>query len=349
MQFRRSAVGAAALILLGLSLSAGAAGLDVDTPLRKAGQDPATGASYSAEESGSTVLVKVRLADTKEFSALVDYDAKTVTLKTAATENGVPAALLREEKQALKQLDESLADAPDRAGDALTSFISLLASAPVGATLDRAPRPDSPERLSNSLCEDVGQSHNARWDVDGKSRKRKVEVGPCYNRDNDCQGRCGAGCNASEVLGDGNPRAIQRFTQACLNHDMCDEATGDVLGECTDEFFAAADDFFHAKDCAAMSGPWVDGNGLTWHLKQNNDRKLGGYVDVPSCGRFDVTGHHRSGSHYLLRAKPKNQQAGCCSNISYEGTLANCDNSTFKADSNCDFVGNSTLDRRNPW
>jgi hypothetical protein len=143
--------------------------------------------------------------------------------------------------------------------------------------------------------------------------------------------------------------SVQRFTQACLNHDMCNEKTGDVLGDCTDEFFAAADDFFFARDCAALDGQWVDGNGLTWKLNQNQDLKISGHVDVPACGRFAVDGHHGPGKNFVLKAKAKNAPDGCCSSIVYDGKLSSCDASTVKAKSACDFVENSTLDRKNPW
>jgi hypothetical protein len=349
MDLRRFVSGGAALALLALSAGALAAELDVVTAERIAGSDAATGITFSAEVSGDTVVAEVRLPDTKQLTATLDYAASRLTLKTSRTDYGVPLALLREETLALKDLARDFPQPAGRLGDALASFVSLLAEAPVGATLDREPPKVSKAEMSKSLCERVGTERIAHWDTDGRSHGKKVLLGPCYNKDNGCMGRCGKGCSANVVAGEGNPTAVQRFTQACLNHDMCNEKTGDVLGDCTDEFFAAADDFFFARDCAALDGKWVDGNGLTWKLNQNQDLQISGHVEVPSCGRYTVEGHHSPGKNYVLKAKTKDVAEGCCGRIVYEGKLSSCDASTFKAKSGCDFIESSTLDRKDPW
>lgn len=347
MDLRRIVFGGAALALVGLSAGAFAAELEVSTLERVAGRDAGTGATFSAEAKGDVVTVTVRLPDTKEFTAKVDYAASRLTLTTSRTDYGVPLTLLRDEKLVLKDLDRSFRQPEGRIGDALASFVGLLAGAPVGATLDYATPKVSKSEMSKSLCERVGTDRIAHWNVDDRGHSKKVLVGPCYNKGNDCLGRCGAGCSASVVAGEGNPAAVQRFTQACLNHDMCDEKTGDVLGECTEEFFEAADDFFFARDCAALDGQWVDGSGLTWKLRQNNDLQISGHVDVPACGgRFAVSGRHGPGPNFTLKAKSNNGGGS----IVYEGKLSSCDVSTVKAKSSCDVIdAKTTLDRKNPW
>lgn len=347
MDLRHIVFGGAALALVSLTTGAHAAGPEAAAAQRLAGRDAGTGATFSAEASGETVVVKVRLPDTKEFTATVDYATSRLTLKTSRTDYGVPLTLLRDEKLVLRDLDRNFRQPEGHIGDALASFIGLLGEAPVGATLDYESPKVSKAEMSKSLCERVGTERIAHWNVDDRGHSKKVEVGPCYNKDNDCLGRCGAGCSASTVAGEGNPTAVQRFTQACLNHDMCNEKTGDVLGDCSDEFFAAADDFFFARDCAALDGQWVDGNGLTWKLNQNSDRKISGHVDVPACGgRFAVDGSHGPGANFTLKAKSNNGSGS----IVYEGKLSSCDLSTVKAKSNCDVIdAKSTLDRKNPW
>lgn len=72
----------------------------------------------------------------------------------------------------------------------------------------------------------------------------------------DCLGRCGIACLQFESGGQFLTPA-RAYTQGCLDHDLCAVFTGDALGNCTDEFLIASDDYLLGPNCASdITGTW---------------------------------------------------------------------------------------------
>lgn len=72
----------------------------------------------------------------------------------------------------------------------------------------------------------------------------------------DCLGRCGVACLQFEFGGQFLTPA-RAYTQGCFDHDLCAGFTGDSLGNCSDEFVIASDDYLLASNCAAdITGTW---------------------------------------------------------------------------------------------
>ncbi len=86
-------------------------------------------------------------------------------------------------------------------------------------------------------------------DIFGKTYTQKKTVG---NPASACLGRCGVGCVQSE------PQSRKRqYTQQCYAHDLCTGFFGTVLGQCSDEFAAASDDYLNAPNCSFyVVGKW---------------------------------------------------------------------------------------------
>lgn len=106
------------------------------------------------------------------------------------------------------------------------------------------------ERLSNytsvkpfkwtEICEKIGQKHTGQFtDINNQEFSLSAMVGEKSSR---CFGRCGFGCG---VPFDNK----NRYTQECLNHDLCNRELGENMGPCKDEYWAAADGYLNAKIC----------------------------------------------------------------------------------------------------
>lgn len=89
-----------------------------------------------------------------------------------------------------------------------------------------------------SICSSVGKARTGRFtDQNEQTITRTVTVG---SNQSGCYGRCGSQC------GDGDNT---RYTQECLNHDLCHRTLDRQLGPCKDEFWLAAPGFFSAPQC----------------------------------------------------------------------------------------------------
>ena len=85
------------------------------------------------------------------------------------------------------------------------------------------------------ICNKIGKQARGYFTVNGQTYSQKVRIG---EQASGCWGRCGVACDGPPV-----------YTQECLNHDVCYAATGQLTGECGDEFNAAADGFFNGPNC----------------------------------------------------------------------------------------------------
>lgn len=119
-------------------------------------------------------------------------------------------------------------------------FFEFLSTYPIGTPIHQIIQKDD-GAISvlgwENLCSSMGRQKKAIWDVTGVGTKTKYyKVGG----HGFCAGRCGAGC---PMFGDG------QYTQDCLNHDACADVEGQQLGACSNEWTAAADDFWFSPDC----------------------------------------------------------------------------------------------------
>jgi hypothetical protein len=89
-----------------------------------------------------------------------------------------------------------------------------------------------------SICHRFGKVQLATFRIGRKLHRKQMVVGSGA-----CIGQCGVDCQDPD-----NPRQ-GRYTQECLNHDACSYETGENLGSCENEFWAAADGFFAAPVC----------------------------------------------------------------------------------------------------
>ena len=97
---------------------------------------------------------------------------------------------------------------------------------------------DQNEKSYKSLCSSIGKQKSGSFTDEQDRRVTKAAV--VGSPQSGCYGRCGSQC------GNGNER---RYTQECLNHDLCHRTLDRQLGPCKDEFWAAAPGFFSAPNC----------------------------------------------------------------------------------------------------
>ena len=96
------------------------------------------------------------------------------------------------------------------------------------------------QRGFTMICQSIGHQRRGKY-INGQGKKKSKTV-PVGFKKSDCYGRCGAGCGQSK-----------QYTQECLNHDICNRETGENLGVCSDEFWAASDGWFNAPNCQNAS------------------------------------------------------------------------------------------------
>uniref|UniRef100_A0A7S4W7L6 DUF8213 domain-containing protein n=1 Tax=Alexandrium monilatum TaxID=311494 RepID=A0A7S4W7L6_9DINO len=171
---------------------------------------------------------------TKRIDMLADCVNRSVTLYSHGD------ALDAEDLSRLRRLDASFkfAQVPMEvctAGRLLRHAMILLARAPLGVPLVRERR----QARGRFQCLVKGKAAVATWTDSRGSDRMELTVGEDKNPNYGCMGRCAAGCATPSM----------RWTQACLNHDLCsymnaDGGTADPIdNNCADEFLAACDDY----------------------------------------------------------------------------------------------------------
>jgi hypothetical protein len=308
----------AVILVSSPALTTAAAEITRRSPDDVAGRDPAAGAAFAAHAQGDIVTVELELRGGKRVTARVDHAAGIVRLRSlAAGPDGAeaPAPVGQADLRALAALPREFGELPSgNARDALEGLLALLDEAPPGIVLDVDRKADI-----RSLC--GVRRATGTYTLGSQRVSQRVAVGPCYDEANRCLGRCGRGCRSTSVLGISNPGAVQRFTQDCLDHDLCVDRTGDALGACTGEFLAAVDDFLLAPDCGSLSGGWTDNLGEVWRLVQGDGGSVRGTVTLPRCGRLDVRGRHEGSSVTLGAAG----SSACPGGLDYAGRFRGCD------------------------
>jgi hypothetical protein len=326
-----------------------AATLDANTESRISGRDDPARTTFSATrlQDPEDIRVEISLPNAKAIIALVNYSTQSLSIRSIARGTGKPIALSAEDVKALKELSRGLPPMHNKIGDALGSVISYVSETPVGVIIeinispsddDGKPKADFDSRSIKSLC--TVRRAVGFWDVNQNKFSKATDIGPCYNAANECMGRCGAGCASNPP---NNGHTVQRFTQHCLNHDLCTRATGAILGQCKDEWLAAADDFIFGRDCADMTGNWTDTIAREWSLNQKSDNSVGGTV-TGTCGVAIVTGSH-FGKSFSLTATLRSPPAGCCSAFRYKGILRTCGSASVAWTNVCTQSGATTMTR----
>lgn len=94
------------------------------------------------------------------------------------------------------------------------------------------------------ICERLTKPTRAVFTARGQVWQQTIVVGS-----DGCMGKCGPGCAPDGLWYQG------QYTQQCLNHDACAVFTGDNMGDCSDEFWAAADGFLNGPSCMYPAGP----------------------------------------------------------------------------------------------
>lgn len=316
-----------------------------ETPAQLIGHLADMNVSYSVEQSSPEILiVEVLLPSGKSIRAEIHSGTQTVSVRSLAQRDGVVAPLSSLDHDVLRRLALP-ADPPAAKSalvEALARTLSFVSSYPPGEVLDYSsldrPRTSEPKRIS-SLCGRTGKTATGTFTVNGSTFNQTVQVGPCYNAQNECLGRCGPGCGAPPSA------TIQIFTQDCLNHDLCTGATGTILGQCKDEWLAAADDFFFGADCGSLAASWTDNYQFRWQLQQiAAGAVVRGVVHSVHCSDWSVSGRH-SAANVTLTAKPRHRQAGCCSAFTYVGSFQDCNSAAGSWTNPCGLSGQWTMTR----
>ena len=243
----------ALISLLAWSLSAQGVEVIVHSNKDLLGRDQLEGLDFSAVVRDRQVIVVEIQRPSKQFIARIDYARKSLAVKSLATAHGGAAAITADDIEVFRRFLWSAVLDRSRVADALISTVMWLSDHPPNTVVDfqtgrpYTPRP-SPQGGYTSLCDSIGQPVVAQYTIDGEVQEVLVVMGPCAAEE--CLGRRGTGCAANP----GNPAEVQRYTQECLNHDVCNRATNpwDLLGlwpPCGDEFAAATEGYFFAPDC----------------------------------------------------------------------------------------------------
>jgi hypothetical protein len=271
----------------------------------------------SAVEKDGYIIVDLRLRDDKQLIAKINYMDETFNIKFIALKSGKPVTLGKEDLHAFHllhaKLQQHFLSVDTKVIDALLSVLNLLEGYPPGEFLDvsSASKQIKPEAWT-SLCESIGETVTGTYTIGSTNYNEEETVGPCGS--GDCLGRCGLGCEKPP------PPTLQRFTQECLNHDLCAGATGKWLGPCRDEWDAAVSGFLFATDCENVTGVWNDTYGSVWMLTQI-DTSVRGTVETLGCGTWHVTGSN-TGFNLILTARniPPIEEE-CCTAYTYTGTV----------------------------
>lgn len=199
-----------------------------------------------------------------------------------------------------------------------------MASAPAGIAIDAT------SGSFTSICPQIGGPGLATYKLGifGKIHHDEVTVGPvCYQ--NPALGRCGKGAGPDPGIG-----RVQRFTQECLNHDVCCDATGNsppVCGlDCLPAFEAAISGFFNAPDCGTTAGDWTDSQYFIYVLSGSDSRETppqpftGTVANNTYSGTWNVVGTRTGTQTVFTASNPCPGGGECVASFTYTGTYNNC-------------------------
>jgi len=324
--------------------------LQVNTsPQVISGQETAAGVQFRSEllPSGHDVLIDMYFGN-KRIHAEINYRTHRVVVQSTFVANARLAALSVDDIIRFQKLLVSLGPvigAEMQHADALGSLVSFVASFPRDNPLnfDIAPPAaefhsicaliDQQSTATYKLCADLTTCHETRALV---PHVDNVTVGPvCYVPP--ALGRCGAGGGPDPAIG-----WAQRFTQECLNHDQCCEATinriikgvnvcgHDGTNECVKEAGAALPGLLFAPDCGTTAGQWTDNFGYVYDLTGGigalNLKPFSGTVTttIPECPTWKVDGMRKGKTISLTAENLASERKTCAGSYRYIGTYSDC-------------------------
>lgn len=298
--------------------------------------------SYSSQfMDNKRVLVTIKL-EGKIIINNVNLSDKTFELKVFNKKTGKLTSLNIDELQVLSQLSTLLGENNTfPVQDILLRTIDLVRSTdPDGEDINFSSHKikDILEKKNKikpqvytSLCPNIGETIIGIYTNNNQIIQVPAVIGPCYT--DECLGRCGPGCNGSQV-----------YTQQCFNHDLCTGATGRWFGPCKDEWLAAADGYLFAPNCANMSGQWEDSYGYAWSLVEEGD-VISGTVNTDICGVWNVSGTRNNQNITITATNPAPPTDQCTTTFTYSG-IAQC-NSVLGSWTNADGLSGSWTMQRN--
>lgn len=317
-----------------------------------AGQLPASDLEfYAVEEKSSRIVIEIALGLDTVLSAEIDHDTRSYSVRSLSRSRGETAALSAADLLALRDLAARLNSREGAlAEQTLGRLLNLLHDYPAEEVVDLSVVKSLDEGFSEktikSLCGTTGSRTKGTYTVEEDKHTETAQVGPCYFRPaqgNHCLGRCGPGCGAPPEP------TFQQFAQDCFNHDLCTGFTGTILGECADEWGAAADDFLFASDCADLDGRWLDNFKYQYSFSQGGHNVSGsvkgrGAGNV-ECRTWSITGTHND-DQVNFKASNIFQRQGCCSSFTMSGKAQSCSKIAGSWTNACGARGTFTMNRQ---
>lgn len=223
--------------------------ITVMTPVDIKGEDTSMGVRFQAKKRASSMIVSI---DTQLLGihVVLHSSSEGVTSLREVTITGNPSQISRIEQIQLQILHQRLLKLQttdqNRLLDELVKTLGMVAFflpiqtplADWSVTFRLAPPPEKP--LWNMICNKIGKKIQGSYTVGEKTIKSSAIVGLKKDK---CAGRCGTGC--FQIF----QKKKSQYTQECFNHDLCHRQHGSLMGECGDEFWAAADGYRNAPDC----------------------------------------------------------------------------------------------------
>ena len=275
-----------ALILIVISLLSGGAALAESEALtlNQHNKDEisghhTSGVNFSTKLIDNIAYVEISVGN-KRIKVRHPYIIRNASLEIGSYDNATGQAVMLDssDNTALRQTLENLLKVHYVSellkGD-LLSTMNLLYSWPSTLPVSRSLVPKSTTAvtadesavtaaaLSESICSDINKDRNGsvlQWNYGYCSLHPDVNcslvpvkydpvlVGPYPFEPLGCMGRCGRGC-----IGDPRPNNnVDRFTQNCLDHDVCVERFGYIASNCVYMFENCIDDFRYAPSCTPV-------------------------------------------------------------------------------------------------
>jgi hypothetical protein len=309
------------------------------TPQDIRGVERESGLSFAATTTSKDRVVIDTYIGTKQIHAEIDYNLRRLAIRSLSATSGRSVELSAQDVIAFQNLlaASSALDTRSRHGEALASFISLMANAPASA-IDIS---GSNVQTFTSICNTIHKPAVATYYTLGGAVHKSVTVGPvCYIAP--ALGRCGVGGGPDPGIG-----LVQRFTQECLNHDVCVGAIGTLL--CVPEFNAAAPGFFFAPDCGTTQGTWTDNRSRTFTLSGGDGSGAAtGFTGSVACGTWTIVGT-RTGRDIAFRAtNPAGASQYCTAWFNYSGSYSDCSMANGSLVNSAGFSGVWSWSRTSP-
>jgi hypothetical protein len=257
-------IGLSLFVLIGLSAGAGAqdAVMERDDAGEIAGHyDSLNVAFRSAVDGGDSAVAEIA-ANGKLFTVRLEQ-GRIQQLDIVPLRQDAPKLKSREDSERLAALYRRLIQDFDHRRSnvrVLLRFTAYLVEVFPENTgfggLVRDPASMPAPQAATPLCDNRGVLTQGQYSPRLNPFDLETEFAIVGDPVSDCLGRCGIACLQFESGGQFLTPA-RAYTQGCFDHDLCAGFTGDSLGNCTDEFLIASDDYLLGPNCDAdITGTW---------------------------------------------------------------------------------------------